>query len=151
MNEPRSIQNLLFLCTGNYYRSRIAEAVFNYLAIINSLNWRAQSRGFRPKSEQMGLSPIAHDFLVEQKIQPDLTAPCPRQLTVPDLVASSIAIALYESEHRPMMQSAFPDWAERVIYWQVPDIDVLSAEKALPILMAEVQALFDQIKAGEYD
>jgi len=148
MKEPCSTQTLIFICTGNYYRSRIAEAVFNYHAIINSLDWRAQSRGFRPKPEQMGLSPIALDFLVDQRVQPDLTAPGPRKLTERDLADSAMAIALYEAEHRPMMQSAFPEWEERVVYWQVPDIDVMPPEKALPILMEEVMALFDEIQAG---
>lgn len=148
MTESLTTHNLLFLCTGNYYRSRIAEAVFNYHAIINALEWRAQSRGFRPKAELMGLSPIALDFLMEQGVQPDLTAATPKKLTVPDLAASAMVIALYEPEHRPMMGSAFPDWEERVVYWQVPDIDVLAPEKALPILMKEMQVLFDEILAG---
>ena len=36
---------LLFICTGNYYRSRFAEAVFNHHAKQRGLPWRAFSRG----------------------------------------------------------------------------------------------------------
>ncbi len=36
---------LLFLCTGNYYRSRFAELLFNHLAAQVGLDWRADSRG----------------------------------------------------------------------------------------------------------
>ena len=36
---------VLFVCTGNYYRSRFAEAVFNHLAAARGLPWRAVSRG----------------------------------------------------------------------------------------------------------
>jgi len=36
---------VLFLCTGNYYRSRYAEELFNHLARAEGLSWRAISRG----------------------------------------------------------------------------------------------------------
>src|SRR5207237_6225035 len=38
---------VLFLCTGNYYRSRFAEHYFNALAAAAGLAWRAVSRGLR--------------------------------------------------------------------------------------------------------
>ena len=41
----RRQQIVLFLCTGNYYRSRFAEAVFNSVAARMGLSWRASSRG----------------------------------------------------------------------------------------------------------
>jgi protein-tyrosine phosphatase len=36
---------VLFLCTGNYYRSRYAEELFNHLARAEGIGWRAFSRG----------------------------------------------------------------------------------------------------------
>ena len=44
MTHTRSCR-VLFLCTGNYYRSRFAEALFNSLAKRAELNWTADSRG----------------------------------------------------------------------------------------------------------
>ncbi len=38
-------KTVLFLCTGNYYRSRFAEALFNSVAGRMGLPWRASSRG----------------------------------------------------------------------------------------------------------
>jgi hypothetical protein len=38
-------KSVLFLCTGNYYRSRFAEMLFNSLAAQVGLQWRASSRG----------------------------------------------------------------------------------------------------------
>ena len=38
-------QTILFICTGNYYRSRFAEAFFNHHAEVRGLCWRAISRG----------------------------------------------------------------------------------------------------------
>jgi protein-tyrosine-phosphatase len=44
--SPRAnVKTVLFLCTGNYYRSRFAEELFNYEAERASLPWIAQSRG----------------------------------------------------------------------------------------------------------
>src|SRR5438067_2061883 len=37
----------LFLCTGNYYRSRFAEILFNHRASHLRLDWRAESRGLK--------------------------------------------------------------------------------------------------------
>lgn len=42
------MKNLLFLCTGNYYRSRFCEEYFNHRAVRHGLIWRADSRGLAP-------------------------------------------------------------------------------------------------------
>ena len=42
------MNNLLFLCTGNYYRSRFCEEYFNYQVQARRLPWRADSRGLAP-------------------------------------------------------------------------------------------------------
>ena len=39
------MKKILFLCTGNYYRSRYAEEIFNHMARNKGLPWRAFSRG----------------------------------------------------------------------------------------------------------
>ncbi len=38
-------KNILFLCTGNYYRSRFAEVLFVSVARKMRLPWSASSRG----------------------------------------------------------------------------------------------------------
>lgn len=143
-----SSQNLLFLCTGNYYRSRIAEAIFNHLATIDQIDWRAFSRGLRPKPREMALSPIARDYLSNLRIPLSMTAAHPEKLTENDLAKSSLVIAVYEKEHRPMVAKLFPAWENHVVYWQVPDIDITTAEQALPALEEEVRELFEVIKDG---
>ena len=43
--EERNEQIVLFLCTGNYYRSRFAEILFNIYARDRGVPWNAVSRG----------------------------------------------------------------------------------------------------------
>ena len=43
--KQRQESTVLFLCTGNYYRSRYAEILFNSVAGKMSLPWKASSRG----------------------------------------------------------------------------------------------------------
>src|SRR5215831_4310176 len=38
------MRTVLFLCTGNYYRSRFAEELFNHHALRAGLSWVARSR-----------------------------------------------------------------------------------------------------------
>ena len=44
------MKTLLFLCTGNYYRSRLAEELFNHRAQHAGLSWIAQSRALAIES-----------------------------------------------------------------------------------------------------
>ena len=41
------MESILFLCTGNYYRSRLAEEYFNHLAAAKQLSTKAYSRAIR--------------------------------------------------------------------------------------------------------
>ena len=40
-------KTVLFLCSGNYYRSRFAEYYFQHLAIQSRIPWKAKSRGLQ--------------------------------------------------------------------------------------------------------
>ncbi len=50
---------VLFVCTGNYYRSRFAELFFTARAAQAGLPWAAQSRGFILAPQNIGpISPF---------------------------------------------------------------------------------------------
>ena len=130
------MHKILFICTGNYYRSRYAEYYFNALTAKQNLDWEAFSRGLAidelgggnigPITPRVILRLKEHDILVENKIR------FPIQLTQADLQTADLVIALNEPEHRKLMQQRFPAWADRITYWQVPDLDQLSSEVAFP-------------------
>src|SRR6266446_6429247 len=56
------MRTVLFLCTGNYYRSRFAEELFNHYAPRAGLSWVARSRALaieRGVNNAGSLSPFA--------------------------------------------------------------------------------------------
>lgn len=142
------LQTILFLCTGNFYRSRYAEAWFNHLAPGQNLLWRAESRGFRPHRCDDPLSPHAVDRLAAAGVPRSLTRPEPELVTDYDLAEASLVVALYEKEHRPMMEARFPRWSDRIRYWQVPDIDEVTPPEALAAVEIEVANLVRQLRSG---
>ena len=52
-------RTVLFLCTGNYYRSRFAEVLFNSVACKMRLQWRASSRGLALERGINNVGPLA--------------------------------------------------------------------------------------------
>src|SRR5215211_3798258 len=119
---PRTV---LFLCTGNYYRSRFAEILFNARAQQRSLDARATSRGLKIgwPGNVGPLSPHTEERLAAMNLTTDACRQMPMQCRECDLAAADLVIALKEAEHRPMLASSFPTWPIRVRYWHVHDVD----------------------------
>jgi protein-tyrosine phosphatase len=142
------MKTILFLCTGNYYRSRFSEYLFNDLALKRSLNWEADSRGLaleRGTSNVGAISHYAKTGLLERGIPlpDDLRYPLP--LTEQDLTAAARVIAVDESEHRPLFAEKFPRWEKAVEYWLVHDIDRATIEIALPQLERHINRLIESL------
>src|SRR6516225_10445435 len=57
--RQRQENTVLFLCTGNYYRSRYAEILFNSVAGKMSLPWKASSRGLALERGVNNVGPMA--------------------------------------------------------------------------------------------
>jgi protein-tyrosine phosphatase len=141
----------MFLCTGNYYRSRFAEGLFNHLAGEAGLRWRARSRGLDiDHTREMNLGPISPLTLGAFRrwsIPIPESIAYPQALTVESLRSAGLIIALKEAEHRAMIRETFPDWEHRVTYWHVHDLDQALPEVALAEIETLVRALLDQLGA----
>jgi protein-tyrosine phosphatase len=140
------MNRVLFICTGNFYRSRFAEAVFNHSAGKLNLRWSAFSRGLAIHWAEGYLSPFALDALRARRIDLAYTGKARTQLTVHDLESSAIQIALCREEHYPMMKDQFPAWAEKISYWTIPDVEFTPTEIALPEVERNVKSLLNKLK-----
>lgn len=133
---------VLFLCSGNYYRSRFAEILFNHLAAENNLDWHAESRGIIAQwSRNPG--PISSNTLAELKSRniPVDTSRYPMQVTPEDFAVAQWVVALYDAEHRSMMENYFPDHLPAVEFWNVPDLDEMDSTQALALIDQNVRSL----------
>ena len=142
-------REVLFICTGNYYRSRFAEAVFNHEAARTGSRWRAFSRGVAIHLAPPGLSPYTDAALRARSIPLERTAEERAALTATDLRRAARLVAMKEAEHRPYLQSGFPDWVERIEYWHFHDIDFSAPDEVLPAIEQRVHALLHRLTAAE--
>lgn len=140
---------MLFLCSGNYYRSRFAEELFNHLAPARALSWQARSGGLKidhaQKTNVGPLSPLTLDALRQRAIPVPDPLPHPKAVTLDDLTSASLVIALKEAEHRALMRRNFPDWEHRVKYWHVHDLDQAPPEATLSEIDSLIRGLLDEL------
>jgi protein-tyrosine phosphatase len=93
------MKRVLFLCTGNYYRSRFAEHLFNDRARRAGLEWEAGSRALaieRGRDNVGFMSIHAIEGLAERGVRIS-TERLPLPCTVEDLVSADLAIAVKEA------------------------------------------------------
>ena len=148
-----AMPTVLFLCTGNYYRSRFAEILFNELAREQGSDWRAVSRGLNIDCpENVGpMSKYTEARLAELGIDCAPYRTMPVQCSLDDLEAATVVVALKEAEHRPMLEKSFGDWAGRVQYWHVHDMDGYTPAEALGEIETLVRKLLIELRSHPDD
>jgi protein-tyrosine phosphatase len=145
-----SPRRLLFLCTGNYFRSRFAEQLFNRLAPRQGLNWSAFSRALAPDSPTRNPGPMSI-FTIEalrlRGVEPCVTRG-PLDVTEADFQSAQLIVAAKEAEHRPLARARFPAWEERIEYWHCHDLDCAEACDALNAVEAQVLKLVERLRGA---
>lgn len=143
-------KTVLFICTGNYYRSRFAEAYFNHLAEERGLKWRAFSRGLaiHQAPADPPLSPFTREKLEALRIDFRHTAERSVALLLDDLITASLVVALQDTEHRPMFLRQFPDWIDKITFWEVPDAGFLAPPEALAAIQENVEFLMGSVESN---
>jgi protein-tyrosine phosphatase len=137
------MQKVLFLCSGNYYRSRFAEHLFNFLVKERNLPWRADSRGLGVglHPNPGAISPHTLKGLEERRMGLPGDERFPLPATEMDFLSSNRMIALDRTEHYRMMEIHFPHWLNRVEYWVIHDLDRFTSDEALPMIEKHVEQL----------
>jgi protein-tyrosine phosphatase len=145
--EPKRV---LFLCSGNYYRSRFAEILFNHLAAAEGLPYRADSAGLWRGCHTHNpgpMSPHTVAGLAERGVPLPQKVRAPRDVTRSDMQGAALTIALKDSEHRPLVMNQFPDLCDRVEFWHVDDVGDAPPSVALPMIEQSVRALVQRLVA----
>ena len=141
----RSEKSVLFLCTGNYYRSRFAEALFNSVAGKMGLPWRASSRGLALERGVKNVGPMAASAVQALEARgvraADAVTRLPAQVTGDDLERAAWIVALKHAEHLPLLRERFPAWVEKVEFWHVDD-----APEVLGLIEQEVMVLVARLR-----
>jgi protein-tyrosine phosphatase len=145
-------RTILFLCTGNYYRSRFAEIVFNVLARRTGIDYVASSRALALELGIFNFGPIssyARRGLAARGIALPEPVRRPLQCDEADLESAYRIIALKEAEHRRYLTDRYPAWPDRVEYWHVHDLDRATPEQALAEIERNVAALVERLRAQD--
>jgi protein-tyrosine phosphatase len=145
-----SMKKILFLCTGNYYRSRYAEEIFNHFARSKGLRWRAFSRGAAERGSPDNVGPMSRfalEALQSQAIVPDGGMRMPMPCVVADFEEADLVIALKDGEHRPLVERRFPEVAGSVTYWNVDDIEFAPPSTALALIDHHVRELIATLES----
>jgi protein-tyrosine phosphatase len=140
-------KTVLFLCTGNYYRSRFAEVLFNSVAGKMGLPWRASSRGLALERGVNNVGPMAAAAIKALEAMGVCAGEgmtrLPVQVTTDDLEGAALIVALKHAEHLPLVQERFPAWVEKVEFWHVDD-----APDVLGVIEQEVMGLVARLLGG---
>jgi protein-tyrosine phosphatase len=142
------MRTVLFLCTGNYYRSRFAEELFNARAAKARLEWRAESRALaieRGKDNVGPISPLVRSALAELGLVAAGADRLPASCTPSDFESAGLIVALSDAEHRPLMMERYADWHARTEFWNVEDVGVTPSRVALTAIRERIEALIERL------
>ena len=147
-----NINRVLFLCTGNYYRSRYAEEIFNHRVARDGLGWHAFSRAVAEQLSPENVGPISRhalEALAARGIAPTGATRHPVLCTLDDFAQAALVVALKDAEHRPMIIQRFAGVAHRVDYWDVDDIEYLDPGTALGKIDEQVELLIANLRSRD--
>lgn len=144
--SKRAINQILFISIRNNYRSRFAEAVFNYYSYIINIPFSAVSRGIKLSQDDTNISIITQCALEERDIPLRHTADIPKLLKESDLKKAHYVISMNLEEMKPILAEDYSDWVEKIIYWDIYDSSSEKPEDALSRIEQRVLKLLKKLE-----
>ena len=153
MNESagdvQDVNTVLFLCSGNYYRSRFAEELFNHMAAARGVLWMADSAGLNMNPNNRGpVSDLVLQRLEKLGISPLHGDRHPRPAQSSDFSGADIIVAMSHKEHYDLMRKAYPNYITQALFWDVQDVGETDPDEALTTIEALVDNLVDELRNG---
>jgi protein-tyrosine-phosphatase len=139
---------VLFLCSANYYWSRLGEELFNHDARAVGLSWQAFSRALQPSPSNLNrgpMSPVVTEFLRTRGVQPLNQLRLPLEVTAFDFETCDLVFAVNDVEHRAALEARWPSFAPRVRYWDIGSLEAVAPAVARVRLHDHVAALIRQL------
>ena len=142
---------VVFVCTGNYYRSRFAESYFNYLCDILKLNYEADSYGLAihyadELAEKHGeLSPFSRERMEHIGIPDNYFERSRKSLTKDAIENSDVIIAMDEDEHTEMIMEQFPSYINQFNFFKVKDVFDWEPKQTLDETQKMVEMMINDI------
>lgn len=145
------MQKILFVCTGNYYRSRFAEEYFNHLAQKNKLLWKAFSVGLSQNMPSLNnpgpISVHTLEALKEIGVEGTGLNRYPRPMEKADFARYERIIAISELEHRPMLEARYLAQSSIVEYFEVGDLPLEAPKDAINKIASLVEEVIEHLIA----
>ena len=139
---------VLFLCTGNYFRSRFSELWFNHQIALQGRrdDVHAVSAGLNVTADSGNVGAIAQEAQAALHhrgvaVNPTQLA-MPRQVSRHDVEQADVVVAVDADAHRPMVQELFPDLEAKIRFWRVKDLDEVDAvDDPITLLQQQIDQL----------
>lgn len=146
------MKKILFLCTGNYYRSRFSEEYFNHHAKERQLDWIADSMGIQRDFTGNGnVGPIAEqtlEKLAELGVEPVGHERMPKNVQIEHFDQFDRVVAVSIDEHKPMLADIWPEEiTNKVEFFEVEDLHIYDHQVAFPRLIESLDALLAEMVA----
>jgi len=140
---------ILFLCSGNYYRSRFAEEYFNHLADKLGSVWRADSKGlYQDLSFLQNIGSIS-TFTIKELERRGLLCKNhnrgPISVSDDDFSKYDHYVAMDKDEHYPMIERLFPHMDAAIEYWDIKDIGFEDPLSACERIVRNIEILIEKL------
>ena len=144
------MKKVMFVCTGNYYRSIICENLWLYLLDRYEKDGEVCSSGLNPELASLwkksfgDISPFAESSLNIMKVSIKRTNSL-KPIRLFDIETSNRVIFLNKKEHKPMVaKSKMPTSSNKYIFWENEDVDSQFPLETIFSIIDNVCDLFQQ-------